>query len=135
MVAERKPPPPKELGSVGAALWRSMTSQFVFHPGELELLRQAGACKDEIAVMEEALAESGPMIPGSRGQLRLNPLYNQLVTHRALLDRLMQSLALPADGEQTGRRRTPQARQAANSRWKHQARKGRLPALPASGGA
>lgn len=43
MVAERKPPPPKELGTVGAGLWRSMTSRFIFHEGELELLRQACA--------------------------------------------------------------------------------------------
>lgn len=80
--------------------------------------------------MEAALAESGPMIPGSRGQMRLNPLYQQLVTHRSLLDRLVLSLGLPADGEQVGRRRTPQAKVAANTRWKNQGRKGRLPALP-----
>ena len=124
MLAE-KPPPPKGLGKAGIEVWLSMTGRFTFHEGELQILRQLAAIVDEIAVMEGALAESGPMIEGSRGQQRLNPLYNQLITHRSVLDRLMVSLALPADGEQVGKRRSPQAKQAAQARWK-QPRTGRL---------
>jgi hypothetical protein len=136
MVLAERPSPPSGLGKAGQEVWLSLTGQFGFHEGELQILRQIAAIVDEISVMEGALAESGPMIPGSRGQLRLNPLYNQLITHRSVLDRLMLSLALPADGEQVGRRRSPQAKAAANARWK-QPRKGRIGTVPAqsSGGA
>jgi hypothetical protein len=132
MVAEKhSPPPPRGLGKAGAALWRRMTGQFQFHEGELQILRQVAATVDEIDVMEAALAELGPMIPGSRGQMRLNPLYNQLAVHRTMVDRLTLSLGLPADGEQVGKRRSPQAKQAANSRWKSQARRGRIGSVAA----
>jgi hypothetical protein len=119
------------LGKAGAALWREMNAQFTFHAGELQILKQACAATDEIALLEASIAELGAMIPGSRGQMRLHPAFAQLATHRATVDRLMQSLALPVDGEQVGRRRSPQAKQAANVRWKSQARKGRIGTAPA----
>jgi hypothetical protein len=127
--------PPKDLGKAGAAAWRSLTSRFEFHEGELQTLRQMCAVLDEIDVMEKALAESRPLIKGSRGQQVLNPLYNQLATHRTLVDRLMLSLALPADGEQVGKRRSPQQKAAANARWKPEARRGRGRLPSVAGGA
>jgi hypothetical protein len=136
MVAEKHsgPPSPRGLGKAGVALWRRMTGQFQFHEGELQILRQIAATVDEIDAMERVLAETGPMIPGSRGQLRLNPLYNQLAVHRTMVDRLMLSLGLPADGEQVGKRRSPQAKQAANARWRSPARRGRIGSVPAQQG-
>lgn len=125
------PPPPNCLGDAGVATWRSLTKAFQFHNGELVILEQLCKTQDEIADMEESLDEFGPMILGSRGQRVLNPVYGQIAAHRSLLDRLMLSLALPFDGEQVGRRRSPQAKAAVNTRWKTQARRGRLPTVGA----
>jgi hypothetical protein len=120
-------PVPDGLGKDGADVWESMTPDFKFHKGELVNLRQLCAAVDEIALLEASIKELGAMIPGSRGQLRLHPAFAQLATHRATVDRLLLSLALPADGEQTGQRRSPQAAQAAKSKWRDgPQRKGRL---------
>jgi hypothetical protein len=119
-------PVPDGLGKAGAEVWEAMTDQFQFHQGELQILRQACAAIHEVDLLEASIAEVGAMIPGSRGQMRLHPAFAQLATHRATIDRLMQSLALPTDGEQVGKRRSPQAKQAANVRWKSSTRKGRL---------
>jgi hypothetical protein len=133
VVAEKHspPPPPDGLGAAGTDVWLSLTTKFQFHAGELVDLEEAARTKDLIAAMDQRLDETGLLIPGSRGQLTLNPLVNQIAVHRGLLDRLLLSLALPADGEQVGRRRSPQARQAANSRWATEARRGRLPSTAA----
>lgn len=133
MVAEKPviPAPPNGLNKAGVAAWRSIAGQFEFHTGELEILRHLCKTIDEISELEKVLTETGPLIVGSRGQRVLNPIYQQLTTHRTLLDRLMLSLALPADGEQVGRRRSPQAKQAAQSRWNSSTRRGRLPSVGA----
>jgi hypothetical protein len=124
------PPTPDGLGASGVDVWRALTRDFEFHAGELVVLEQVCRTTDELADMEEALNDTGPLIIGSRGQRVINPLYREISTHRSLLDRLVLSLALPLDGEATGRRRTPQARQNVNSRWKGQGRrKGRLASI------
>lgn len=125
-----KPPPaPASLGATGKTAWDRLTHGFRFHAGELEILELFCSTRDRIAAMEEKLDETGVMILGSRGQQILNPLFNQIGVQATLADRLLQSLALPVDGEQVGRRRSPQAKQAANSRWKNQAGSGRLPSV------
>lgn len=131
-MSEYKPPPaPQILGPSGKSAWDKLTHKFEFHVGELEVLEQFCATKDRVAAMEAELAATGVMIKGSRGQQILNPLINQIAVQVTLMDRLVLSLALPADGEQVGKRRSPQARQAANARWTSQARKGRLPSVGA----
>jgi hypothetical protein len=128
---EEKPPippptPPKRLRAAGLELWQSMTDQYGFHAADLAILKQASATVDEIDMLEQSIAELGPMIPGSRGQLRLHPAFQQLATHRATVDRLLLSLGIPADGERVGRRRSPQAKAAVNTRYAKQPRKGRM---------
>jgi hypothetical protein len=120
------PPAPGYLAEAGVEVWRNVTRQFQLHAGELVILGELCKTADEIAEMEDALDEFGPLIVGSRGQRVINPMYAQIAAHRSLLDRLMLSLALPTDGESVGSRRTPQAKQAATARWKNQKRKGRL---------
>ena len=131
MAEEYKPPPaPPDLGPAGKAAWDRLTHAFAFHAGELEILELFCAARDRIATMETLLAETGVMIPGSRGQMVMSPLINQIAVQSTLADRLMLSLSLPADGEQVGRRRSPQAKQAANSRWKDRGTSlGRLPSV------
>ncbi|BBZ06102.1 hypothetical protein MDOR_02710 [Mycolicibacterium doricum] len=49
---------------------------------------------DEIDEMSAALTESSPVVPGSMGQTRPNPLYAGPREHRRLADRLTQALDL-----------------------------------------
>ena len=124
MAEEYKPPPaPPDLGPAGKAAWDRLTHAFAFHAGELAILELFCAARDRIATMETLLAETGVMIPGSRGQMVMSPLINQIAVQSTLADRLMLSLSLPADGEQVGQRRTPQAKLAANARWKGHGRR------------
>jgi hypothetical protein len=117
------------LGAVGKAAWDKLTHAYEFTAGELQLLEQFCLTKDRVAALEVALAESGVMIPGSRGQKILNPVINQIAVQTTLMDRLLLSLALPAEYETDGRRRSPQAQLAAKTRWDQRARRGRLPAV------
>lgn len=112
------PSPPPELARRGRALWRKAVAEFEFHSVERELLRQLCVTLDEIAVLEKALAAQGPTVKGAAGQPRLNPLYQQLVSHRKLCDQLAMALALPLAGEAEGRRRSAQAKQAVDIRWR-----------------
>lgn len=114
----RRPPAPKDLGSAGAALWRSVLGQFDLHAAELALLHQLCCTADEITDLKAALAKSKPLIRGSRNQMRPNPLYAMLANHRKLADQLVVALGLPLDSETVGRRRSAAAKQSADARWR-----------------
>lgn len=109
---------PRGLGNAGKRLWHDALSEFTFNPVELRLLEQLCRTVDECAAMERALATSGPMVAGSKGQVRCNPLLSQLASHRKLADQLATALALPTDTEAVGRRRSAQAKAAADARWR-----------------
>jgi hypothetical protein len=94
----------------------------VLNAGELEILRQAVATADEIALLEAELrASSSLVVAGYSGQPRPNPLLKIIQDHRLLLRRLVDSLALPDQGEESGLRPGQRhARRAANARWREQ---------------
>jgi hypothetical protein len=129
-MAEYKPPPaPPCLGAEGKSAWDKLAHFYEFTPGELQLLEQFCWTKDRVAALEEALADTGVMILGSRGQRTLNPVINQIAVQTTLMDRLMLSLALPTDYEVEGVRRSPQAQRAAKERWSAPRRPGRLSSI------
>lgn len=115
MATAKPPSTPHGLGAVGRAFWRQMVGEFTFDPAELGTLRRLCKTMSETAALEECLAETGPLIKGSRSQPVVNPLINALVVHRRLEDQLTLSLGLPVGGEAFGRRRTAAARQAAST--------------------
>jgi hypothetical protein len=51
-----------------------------------------------------------------------------IAQHRKLADQLVVALGLPLEGEVVGRRRSAQAKQAVDSRWRQQ-RRGRLSSI------
>ena len=122
-------PAPADLGVVGRKLWREMTAQFEFHSAELALLHQLAATTDEISSLKAALTETKPVVKGSRGQPRANPLLAELRNHRKLADQLTVALALPTEGEAVGRRRRAQAKQAADAKWRKAGTRGRTRAV------
>ena len=113
----RSKPAPRDLKEAGKALWRNLTREFVFNSAELALLHQLCCTTDEIADLKAGLTATKPVVKGSRGQPRANPLLAELRNHRKLADQLVVALGLPIDGEAVGRRRSAQARQAADTRW------------------
>jgi hypothetical protein len=114
----RRKPAPKDLRETGTALWRKLLGEYQLNAAEESMLHQLCATMDEIADLKAALAASKPMVKGSKGQPRPNPLLASLVTHRKLADQLVTALALPIEGEVVGRRRCAQAKQAADARWR-----------------
>jgi P27 family predicted phage terminase small subunit len=113
----RSKPAPADLGDDGKVLWRNLTREFEFNSAELAILRQLACTTDELASIKAALRRTGPTVKGSTGQVRANPLLAELRNHRKLADQLILALGLPIDGETVGRRRSAQAKQAADSRW------------------
>jgi hypothetical protein len=117
--------PPDGLKTAGRQLWDSVTATFVLNAGEIEILRQAAATADEIALLEAELRASSFVVAGYSGQPRPNPLLKIIQDHRLLLRRLVDSLALPDEGEESGLRPGQRhARRAANARWRERADEG-----------
>ena len=99
-----------------------MAASFVLNAGELEILRQACRTSDEITSLEAELRGSSLVVAGYSGQPRPNPLLKIIQDHRLLLRRLVDSLALPDEGEESGLRTGQRhARAAARGRWRDSA--------------
>jgi hypothetical protein len=131
---KRSKPAPRDLGAAGKALWRNATREFQFNSAELALLAELCATTDEIAALKAALAVTKPVVKGSKGQPRANPLLAELRNHRKLADQLVIALGLPIDGEAVGRRRSAQAKSAAEARWRKGKTGNRIKRLPISEG-
>jgi len=112
------PKPPPGLKTRGRALWRDVQAAYRLNPSENVTLGALARTHDEIADLEAALADAPVIVSGSKGQPMPNRLFAEIRAHRALADKLQISLALPAPGEQTGQRRSGQAKAAAATRWR-----------------
>ena len=112
------PKPPPGLKTRGRALWREVQAAYRLNPSETATLGALARTLDEIADLEAALADAPVIVSGSKGQPMPNRLFAEIRAHRASADKLQISLALPAPGEQTGRRRSGQAKAAAETRWR-----------------
>ncbi|MBJ7401596.1 hypothetical protein [Mycolicibacterium sp.] len=123
------PKPPPGLKARGRALWRDVQAAYRLNPAEAATLGALARTHDEIADLEAELAVAPLIVEGSKGQPVPNKLLAEIRAHRALADKLQISLALPAPGEQTGQRRSGQAKAAAEARW----RKTRLTEVRKSG--
>src|SRR6266699_4859145 len=113
-----RPRPPASLDEAGRALWRSVTGTYELAPAEVELLRQACRVADQLARIDAALIEDGPVVEGYHGQPRPHPLLASSADQRRVLDGLIRSMALPMPGESEGRRRSPAAVANAQARWR-----------------
>jgi hypothetical protein len=91
---------------------------------------------DEIVLLEAELRGSSLVVAGYAGQPRPNPLLKIIQDHRLLLRRLVDSLALPDEGEESGLRPGQRhAQAAARGRWRERPAEpnGRLAELRAAG--
>jgi hypothetical protein len=118
-MTDELPKPPNGLEAAGRQLWDSVAAKFVLNAGEIAILGQAAATADEIVLLEAELRGSSLVVAGYSGQPRPNPLLKIIQDHRLLLRRLVDSLNLPDEDQESGLR--PGARHAqtaARGRWK-----------------
>jgi hypothetical protein len=113
---------PAGLGTAGRHLWRRITEGLRLRADELALLEAACRTADDLAALEGALRKAKPVVAGSAGQPRPNPLYAEVRASREALRRLLGSLDLPeAEGELgsewDGLTASSRARKAARARW------------------
>ncbi|WP_143737846.1 hypothetical protein [Microbispora sp. GKU 823] len=109
---------PEDLGEAGRALFSQVVDEFDLELPELVMLAETARTLDELVTIRNELASSKPIVTGSTGQPKVNPLFAEARAHRLLLAKLLGELALPAEEEEKGR--TPaqkQAAEAANVRW------------------
>jgi hypothetical protein len=109
---------------------------FVLNAGEIEILRQACRTSDEIGLLEAELRSSSLVVAGYAGQPRPNPLIKIIQDHRLLLRRLVDSLNLPDEDQESGLRPGQRhAQTAARGRWRDRPAEpnGKLAELRAAG--
>lgn len=117
MTDRTKPRVPAGVGTAGAALWRRLVAAYDFEVHELSMLEVACRQADDVAALENLIAEQGMTVAGSQGQPRLNAAVAEVRQGRLALGKLLGALALPdeADRPLTAASRT--AQKAANARW------------------
>lgn len=105
-MGERRPYAPRgALKTSGTRLWRDVVGRYELDPVELTLLFQLCRTVDELDAVNAAIKKSGPVVDGSTGQMRANPLYHEFRELTKITDQLSRSLALPVGPETTGKRR------------------------------
>ena len=125
MLTRTRSRPPSDLQAPGRRFWRDVLAAYELNEAELRLLAEASRTVDELERLRAALAGASPVVPGSTGQDRPHPLYDEVRRHREILMRLVAGLAIPSAGDDVG---VPQAsvnaRRAAQVRWLGEARRG-----------
>ncbi|MGA7055363.1 MAG: hypothetical protein WBZ37_29700 [Mycobacterium sp.] len=109
---------PSDLKTRGKGLWRGVIGTYVLNAAESAILHELCRTDDELDVLAAAMADQEPVVAGSQGQPRPNPLLAEIRQHRRVAEALVVGLALPVDGETVGRPRSVNATAAAHARWR-----------------
>ncbi|WP_157487923.1 MULTISPECIES: hypothetical protein [unclassified Leifsonia] len=65
---------------------------------ELALLSLAQRQADDIELLEKVLKDQGPIVTGSMGQDRLNPIFTEVRQGRQALAKILEAIKLPDEG-------------------------------------
>ena len=109
-------PAPRTLGPRGKRLWRDILAEYELTDAELAILLEACRTADLVERLDAAIAGSDLTIPGSRGQVIVHPVAQELRQQRDLLSRLIMRLALPAEDDD-GAAAARLGRAGAAARW------------------
>ncbi len=112
------PKPPAGLATAGRKLWRDITSEYELDAKETVLLEKSCRCLDELSRLETALVSAPDTVTGSTGQVKPNPLFAEVRSHRLTLEKLLAAVKLPVESTTAGAAdASEKARQAARARW------------------
>ena len=107
-----------QLGPAGRDFWDRTLAAYGLTPAETVLLTQVCKRIDALADLDAAVAENGTMIPGSKGQLVVNPAVAEARGQCQILHRLLSALVLPdAAGNTIPTARSAAARASPTARW------------------
>lgn len=116
--------PPRGLGEAGLALWQAILADlgddFELDHRELSILALAARQADHLALLEARVAEDGPMILGSAGQLIVHPGIAESRQARLTINRLLGAVELPAGDDRPMTDASKRAQHAASVRWRLQ---------------
>jgi len=96
--------PPRRLETAGQRLWKETLADFELDPAEEAILLQMARLSDDLARMNAELAGAPATIPGSRGQMIVNPLFAEIRLTSLALAKLAKQLNLPQPRVTGGRR-------------------------------
>jgi hypothetical protein len=115
MPPRKRPEPPETSGT---RLRRKISATFELNAAEEVLLEAASALADTLQRVNDAVASSGLVTTGSKGQEVPAPLLGAQREHSRQLAALLSGLSLPEPGEKVGRSPASRsARRAAQARW------------------
>lgn len=108
---------PRPFGPSGQAFFDRVTADFELSVTEQRTLVDVCREIDLVDRLQAALDTQPLIVHGSMGQPVASPLVQELRQHRSTLDRLLRSLALPADDDPVAGDRSTSARERAMQRW------------------
>lgn len=110
---------PSGLAASGKRHWKAIAGDgtYTLRPDELAILEAACREADMVAKIDDQLKDEPLMVPGSMGQMVVNPLVQELRQHRALLVTSMAKLKLPDDPGQSPEAEANPHRTAGKARW------------------
>lgn len=97
--APAQPPPPDllaSLGKTGADFYGAVLARYDLTEGELLVLAMAARAIDHLHRLDARLTSTPDLIPGSRGQALVNPLFEELRKQQAALGALLAQLHIEA---------------------------------------
>ena len=108
---------PAGLGEAGGVLWDGVQKDYVLTAHERRLLLDACRLCDELAAIERSLEILGPVVTGSRGQQRPNPLLAEARAHRLAVKQLLAALKLRETLDAANANRAHAGRALVAHRW------------------
>ena len=109
---------PSGLRARGRKFWRATQEAYELSDAEAEILLEACRTLDNLDDLDAAVRADGPTATGSAGQIVVHPALTAARGQRVVLHRLLASLALPGDDDESLQpARTTAARTAATARW------------------
>ncbi|BBG04182.1 MULTISPECIES: hypothetical protein [Pseudonocardia] len=95
-MSDAKPRTPSDLGAGGKKFFRDVVGTYDLDAHEVRVLTEAARTVDELDRVRKALEEAPSLVAkGSMGQAVEHPLLGSLRNHRATLQKLLATLALP----------------------------------------
>lgn len=95
----------------------TLRETFELSPHEEMIVRQAVETLEAIELLDSAIAEHGPYVSGSAGQLVINPAIPERRQHRADLARLLDRLGVDEGGAPDPEAPSVAGRSLAGKRW------------------